>query len=141
MAYPDNCLRGIPNENQVQEDGLVSTDLFFFNEQKVRQTGEFEHSINWVDDPSVIPFTLSQKKSDDSLQFGGGIAMIPRAEIDRTSKLPTLDGALSYDRQPLPENLYHGNLILAAGISKQRRRLIAATLAMLVSEIIPQPTQ
>lgn len=139
MTYPDNCLRGIWNERHVMEDGLVDSSLFFFTEDCVRSTGEFEQSINWEDDGQAIPFTLSQKKQDDTPQFKGGVAVIARADLDRLSKLRTFGEALSYDRQPLPENAYHGNLILAGGISKPRRKLMAATIAMHVCRIVRQP--
>ena len=140
MCYPDNCLRGISNQSQVQEDDLVANDVFYFLDDHTRADGTFEQSINW-DDENAIPFTLSQKRQDGSLQFRGGVAVIARCDLDRLSKLPAFGEALSYDRQPLPENPYHGNLILTAGISKARRKAIAVTLAMHVSRIIFQAYQ
>jgi len=141
MCYPDNCLRGISNQSQVQEDDLVGTDVFYFLDDHTRADGTFEQSINWDDDENAIPFTLSQRRQDESLQFRGGVAVIARCDLDRLSKLPAFGEALSYDRQSLPENPYHGNLILAAGISKVRRKAIAVTLAMHVSRIILQEYQ
>ena len=139
MDYPDNCLRGIWNKQQVLEDGLVQSTVFFFSDDHMRANGEFEQSINWEDDEQAVPFTLSQKKEDGSLQFRGGVAVIARADLDRLSRLPAFGHALSYDRQPFPENSYHGNLILAPGITKARRKHIAATIAMHVSHIVRQP--
>jgi hypothetical protein len=139
MTYPDNCLRGIWNEQHVGKDGLVDTSVFYFTDACVRPTGDFEQSVNWEDDDKAIPFTLSQKKEDGTPQFKGGVAVIARSELDRLSKLPTLDQALSYDRQPLPENSYHGNLVLAAGVSKQRRKYLAAAIALHVCRIVRQP--
>ena len=139
MSYPEYCLRGIPHESQIVEAGLVSSDLFFFSDDHVRASGDFEQSINWQDDDDAIAFTLSQKKRDGiSIQFTGGIAIVPRFNLDRLSKLPAFGNDFSYERQTLEENRYHGNLLLKPGVSKQKRKFIATTLAMHVTEIIPQ---
>jgi hypothetical protein len=115
-----------------------------FRDQDARATGELELSINWQDDEGAIPLALAQKKTDNTtLQFKGGLALVPREHLDRLFRLPAFGKALSYDRQPIPGNPYHGNLLMSnpAAISKMVRSHIAATIAMHVSMIIDQPDQ
>lgn len=138
MSFPDNMIRGINSKNLIQEDGLVSTDVFYFTDDHTRDDGTFEQSINWEDEENVILFSLKQKKDDGNLQFGGGVAILNRHEIDRLSKLPTISEALSYDRAPIENNPYHGNLLLSAGVTRPRRKLIAATLAIHVMRVVHQ---
>jgi len=138
VHYPENCLRGIPGQKQVVEDGLVESTVFFFSENHVRDDGVFEQSVNWDDDESALPFTLAQKREDGLPHFRGGVAVVPRSDLDRLSKLPVFRGDLSYERRPLEGNRYHGNLLLSSGVSKQRRRAMAATLAAHVTRIVPQ---
>lgn len=140
MNFPENCLRGIQQKDKILEDGFVATDVFYFDDNHVKENGDFEQSINWEDDEGAIPFTLAQKRSDNSLQFRGGVAILSRADSDRISKLPAGNG-LSYERQKLDDNPYHGNLVLTGSMSKVRRRAIAGTLAVHVVKIIPQPEQ
>jgi hypothetical protein len=139
--YPENCLRGIQQKDKILEDGLVASDVFYFDDDHVRENGVFEQSINWEDDENAVSFTLSQRRKDNTPQFKGGIAIIARCELDKLAKFPAVVGeALYYERQIKDDNLYHGNLLLSAAISKPKRRAIAATLALHVSRVIPQPT-
>ena len=136
MNYPKNSIKGIPNDSFLLEDGAVHAHLFYF--QQPRDDGLVEQSINWEDNESVIDFTLNQKKENGDLQFMAGVAILPRSEIDRLSKLSTIRGLLSYERSPLDDNPHHGNLLLQANISKAKMRLIAANLATAISSIITQ---
>lgn len=132
-AYPDNCLRGIVREDQIVEEGgaiAPTSDVFTFTD--ARQNGDITQSINWEDDQNAMAFTMEmRRRGDGDYQFKGGVAVVARAELDRISRLPTVGGALSYDREHLDENEnpYHGNIILAANVSSTRKRMIQATLA------------
>lgn len=137
MDYPDNCLRGIPNSSFLVEDGSVASHLFGFD-RDARDDGWIEESINWEDDDNSINLMWSQKKEDGQRQFKIGVAVVPRSEIDRLSTRPTVDGILSYERQPLEHNCYHGNLLLSSSVPKPTKRKIGAGLALAVSKIIRQ---
>lgn len=63
MNFPDNCIRGIPNNTFLNMDGSVGSHLFHFDVEIDRGDGWTEQSINWEDDDFVIEFTLSQKKT------------------------------------------------------------------------------
>lgn len=136
MGFPDNCLRGIPSVKQIEEDGGVSTTLFLFDDNHKKSTGELTQSINWEDDDLAIRFTLAQTKNGVP-QFEGGVAVIPRKNIEAISSFGAIRGALTYDRQVVPGNAYHGNLVLAPTVSKRLRKLIAGNLATAVTRIVP----
>ena len=137
MTYLDNFLKGIPNSTFLIERNKVATHLFFFNQ--VREDGALQQSINWEDDKNAIDFTLLQTKPDGDLQFKSGIAQVPIREIDKLNMRPTVNGVLSYEREPLPENKYHGNLIIMRRVKKPQMRQIAAGIALAVSKVIQNP--
>jgi len=136
MNYPENAIRGIPNNSFLIEDGSVGSHLFYFKSEHARDDGWIEQSINWADNESVLEFTLRQTKEDGEIQFKAGVAIIPRQEIDRLNNRPTINGLLSYERRPLDLNPYHGNLLLKANLPKPTMVKIAAGLALAVSKIV-----
>ena len=134
MNYPKNSIKGIPNNDFLIEGRTVAPHLFHF--EQTRDDGGLEQSINWEDDESVIGFTLNQRKENGDLQFRAGVAILPCSEIDRLNKRPAIRGLLSYERNPLDDNPYHGNLLLQANVPKPIMRLIASGLALAISDII-----
>jgi len=137
MAFPDNCIKGIPNKKDFMlEDGSIASHLFSFKEEHNRDDGWCEQSINWEDDNLAIQFTLNQKKENGDWQFKAGIVLLPRTEIDRLNKQPTVNGILSYERRERECNCYHGNILLRSDTPKPTKRKIAAGLALSVSELI-----
>jgi hypothetical protein len=137
MNFPYNCIKGIPNSNFLLEDGSVGSHLFYFKPEHAREDGWIEQSINWEDDESVIEFTLEQRREDGERQFRAGVVIVPREEIDGLNARPTVNGVLSYERQRLENNPYHGNILLRIGLPKPTMKKIAAGLALAISEIIP----
>ena len=135
MAYPDNCLRGISPPDGILDDGTVASHVFYFGKD-VRPDGWLEQSINWEDDLEALPFTLAQKRRDGvTFQFPLGVAVVPRAHLDRLATLPAFAGRLSYERRAIDENPYHGHLTLRADTPEPTKRQIAATLAMHVATV------
>lgn len=136
MSYPTNCVRGIPNTSYINSDGTIGSHLFYFDYRDDRADGWGELSINWQDDDAVIACTLAQRKPNGDLQFMGGAVVIPKTEIDRLNSRPTVQGLLSYERMPLPDNPYHGNILLRPKTSKQTMRTISAGLALAVVTVV-----
>jgi hypothetical protein len=136
MAFPDSCLKGIPNDDYIVEDGSVGTHLFYFDEKHTRDDGWIEQSINWEDDDTVLELTLNQKKESGELQFRAGVAKISQIELNRLSTQPTVSGIFSYERRTLENNPYHGNLLLRSGTPKPTMKKIAAGIALAISEVI-----
>lgn len=138
MSFPENCLRGIANKTFMINDEQVAAHLFDFKDRDVRGDGLIEQSICWEDDEGAVETILSQTKDSGELQFRVGAAVVPRSEIDRINELPGVGGQLSYERQPVAGNPYHGNLLLPKDTPKKKRRMIAGSLALGVSRLILQ---
>lgn len=134
MEYPESCIKGIPNLDFVIM-GQVAPTLFAFQENRVRVDNFIEESINWNDDDLAIGFTLSQTKEDGTFQFKFGVAILPLIKIDELRNRPSFIDILTYERQPLQGNRYHGNILVKSRIHTHQKRLICAGLA-LSSQII-----
>jgi hypothetical protein len=130
LLYPDNCIKGIPNENFITNDGFVGSDLFYPpSDSQPNEEGWLESSINWEDEPSVVDFTLDARKEDNSRRYKSGAIRLARYEIDRIIlALPSSD-LLDYERNPIPDNPHHGN-ILFGEMENRTRRMIAGGLAL-----------
>jgi hypothetical protein len=128
MSYPDNCIRGISSPNFIIQ-GMVGSGAFLF-EDKNRQDGWTECSVNWEDDDDVVNFTLSQTNTNGSLKFKGGALSIPLTELERLKSLPPISGLLSFERAPFDGNQYHGNILLKAGTGSPVKNAVLANLAL-----------
>ena len=134
MCYPDYLIRGIPNQDFLEADGLPSSQLFQFNKpESVRLPGYREESINWHDDDGAISHAFNQTKDDGTVQFKVGIAILLRSELDKIKNNPNVRQRFGYERYPLPRNPYHGNMLLKMDAPKPLIRKIAAQLALNVN--------
>ena len=128
MGFPDNCIRGIKNERCLLEDGITPNVTLFEFHDNAGKDNWVRESINWMDDQQAIDFTWRQINADDgTLQFPVGIAILLLTELNRIKRRHF--GFFDYEREVLEANSYHGNLLLKAGIEKQRKTLVRAALA------------
>jgi hypothetical protein len=134
MTLPDTCIRGILNNNFIYSDGTVGSDLFFFADPD-RGDGWSPLSINWEDDESAMTEILQQTRSDGAFRFKTGAVILPKREIDRINDSLNVRGLLSYEREPLLQNDYHGNLLCSASADKRTMKQIAAGLALAISDV------
>ncbi len=139
MTFPASFLRGVPNPDFLLEDGSAATHLFHFEDEHRRSDGWTEQSINWEDNQSALELIFNQRRGDGELQFKTGAVRVSREEIDRLNRRPTVAGMLDYERRPIENNPYHGNLLLRSNVPKLTMRKIAAGIALAVSEIIKRP--
>ena len=116
--------------------GAPVTELFSFDPKNAREDGWIEQSINW-DDAGARNFTLCQLRDDGNPKFPHGLAVIPRATLDRLSANHYIRGRLTYERKELLDNPYHGNILLAKTVPKLTMRRVAASLA-LESIVLPR---
>jgi hypothetical protein len=143
IEYSDNLLRGLSADDWVK-DGIVTASAFQIKfEPTFMRNDCAANSISWEDDTSVVELMMQQKKKEngeqnDKLQYKVGLARIPRKEVDHIMRLPTIKDILSYEREPLPDNKYHGNLLVRPESSLAQRKLLPGVIACLVSEIIPR---
>jgi hypothetical protein len=136
MPFPEYCLKGIKAKDCISEEGEILAPLLYFDKDVT--SGSWRQSVNWQDDDLAIDFTLAQKRSDETLLFKYGLVSLSRSDIDRIKGRPYVNGALSYDREPLPSNPYHGNLVLEDRVSKLRMKTIAAILVSAKERVFPQ---
>jgi hypothetical protein len=130
MQYPKELIRGITN-NTLLSDGYAGSALFSFQEtlESENRSDDFlELSINWRDDDGAIELLMNQKKNEH-YQFASGVALIKRRRIDQIRKSRQMETKLSYERQSIPENPYHGNLLLHKSVDPQVKKIIQATIA------------
>ncbi|GAB6393326.1 MAG: hypothetical protein MdMp014T_2699 [Treponematales bacterium] len=138
MDFPEKLLRGISDKNWIDDNGRISAAAFQFD-PGIDRTDDFEEaSINWYDDDEALNILLMQhKESDETLQFKGGVGVLPKNWVDTMMKNPSGIGIINYERHELPNNKYHGNLLRLSSLPKNQRTMISATLAMGVERIIP----
>jgi hypothetical protein len=131
--FPKEMFRGVTVREQLNDDLTARASLFNFDEKHAdiqRPDNYDEESINWNDDNNALSFTFCQTKpGSDKYQFIG-IVTIHRKKIDYICKLPTIKGALNYERKSIDGNPYHGNLLLSKDISKPARNSIKGTIAV-----------
>jgi hypothetical protein len=133
--YSEEIIRGIKNNDFLDEEGKPNTNLFLFlNDKKKRADGNKEESISWKDKEEAIDILLRQKNKDDTFQFKSGVAILCRHEFDRIIKR---ENRLSYERASTAENPYHGNMLLKSTTPKHVMSKIASTIAqMTFKEVI-----
>jgi len=131
MPYPENCIRGILKEVFIIKDNdcvYATAELYQFRSNLDRQDEMHEASINWGDDEMAIDFALNQKNDEGNLKFEGGVAILPRNELDKIKKRYGIT-QFNYERSLLQDNKYHGNLLINVAISPTIKRMISAVLA------------
>jgi len=135
MPYPEYCIKGINLKDAYSDEGDLGSHVLYFDKDETNE-GWKKQSINWQDEDSVIQFTLDQRNTDGTLQFRFGIAVLSRIKIDEYNVRPVINGALSYERERMDNNEYHGNLILERSASKKKMKQIAAMLLLAVERSI-----
>jgi hypothetical protein len=134
---PDNCLRGLRKANWVDDRSLIATEAFTPDPRTAagRKDGGKETSVNWEDDSQVENFTLADKSN---ARYGA--ARISTVQIVQTSDtVVAVATPLSCERQRLPGNQYHGNIVYSAKVNMKMERMLAAALA-LKSRFVPPPS-
>ena len=139
QMYPKEFLRGIANKDFI-DNGHVLFSAFQFDDTG-RVDENREASINWLDDDGAISLALNQRKENGKLQFTGGVARINLDYAKLILHNFSQEG-FTYERAPLENNKYHGNLLLDNSLSKQTRQMIMTGLALAAgTNIIPQTNE
>lgn len=126
--FPDYFLRGLSNKNYIS-NGMVVQDAFQFVDFN-REDNKRELSINWLDDEEALTNILSQRKDSGKLQFPAGVAKLEMSTVMMVLANLKNAGYFSYERSPLPNNIYHGNLLLDNSVEKPIRLLAMNGLAL-----------
>jgi hypothetical protein len=139
MEYPATFLRGITDPNYITPGG-VSAAAFPFSVERTK--GEwFAESINWEDNSCAIIELMSRLNKKGQIQFKAGIVRGPKEclEIIQNQE-KNIRAILSYEREELSDNPFHGNLLLHKKTDKQQLKNIAGMLAAFCSDIRPAKT-
>lgn len=135
--FPQEFLRGLASKDFVC-DGHVMASAFQFDEVG-RADNMLEASINWLDDEGAIDIALNQRKKENGkIQFSAGVARLDLEQV-KLFLYSFAPGTLSYERASLPENNYHGNLLLPNTMKKAVKLQLMNALALAAgTNIIPQ---
>ncbi len=126
--YPDEFIRGISDPSCISEDKLPNAHFLKF--ETLSKDGQtFEESINWFDEDEALKTTFLQEK-DGKIQFTYGAFILDRMELEVQMKKPMIKNSLSYNRDPLRGNDYHGNILLQNTVEKKRARMISSSIAI-----------
>lgn len=129
-TYPNSFLRGLSSRDFV-EKGQVLPLAFQFDDNG-RSDGNREASINWYDDEGALSIALNQRKENGKLQFPAGVAKVDLELLKLILRNLCQEG-FSFERAPLENNKYHGNLLLSNCLKKSMRQLIMSGLALAAS--------
>ena len=128
MQYPEKCIRGILKPDFIDKDGVANINLFQFRKREPVD-GWCESSISWMDDDKAIGLTLNQTKLNGELRYELGIAILPRSDLDRIKKRHGFANCFDYERAPIEDNRYHGNLLLKDDVLPTRKKMARHLLA------------
>ena len=129
--YPNNLLRGISSLEFISKNNIVLAGAFQFS-KNVRDDLFRELSIIWMDNEAkAFEIAFNQRKSDNKIQFCGGVAILELDQIKHLLKKFIDSKQFCYERRPLDNNEYHGNLLLSNQIEKQEEKLICNGLALI----------
>lgn len=133
MSFPEFCFRGIRTENWVLEDKKVSPMAFepIYKNPIEREDGFIETSIAWEDDESVLGFCFKNLKNN----FAFGAVKLSKTNLDIIISKAEI-GQIMYERRPLPENQYHGNILFTKELPTRSRRLIESSLSFFSSKVL-----
>lgn len=134
-SYPKSFYRGISEQNY--KDGYLLPETFHIDTETGRCDGFSEISITWNDKEdsfSVIASQLNERTG--ALQFPAGIAEIQKIEFEERMRPHLVVKNMAYERAPVENNKYHGNILLKANLDRTMRTMIKAQLALLAQACI-----
>lgn len=126
--FPDEFWRGIANKEFISQ-GHVLASAFQFDEE-IRVDNYKELSINWNDNAKALEKLLVQRKENRKLQFSGGAAKLSLPTVKQVLKSFIDENQFNYERRPVEENEFHGNLLISADLNKQLRTQVSNGLAL-----------
>lgn len=134
-SYPNSFYRGI--SEQYYKDRYLLPESFHIDKETGRTDGYTEISIVWNDEPEAFHVIASQLNEKTKLiQFPAGIAEIQKNEFEARMRPHLIVENMSYERAPIENNKYHGNILLKASLDKTMRTMIKSQLALLAQACI-----
>jgi len=84
---------------------------------------------------------MMRKKINSTIQFKGGIAVLPTQQLRHVKNLLGYKEFFDYERNGLPENPFHGNLLWKTQGADKLYKRIPIMLAGYVQEVIPPTSE
>ena len=128
-------MRGFNTKDCFTKEQNIAIGAFQFgNHTDERNDNYHEASINWEDDEGAVKTLLEQKKDDTGeLMFKYGYARLPFNLVKMTLKSLMMKDYLNFERKPLDNNPYHGNILIPGDINKQEKSMIQNNLAAIAN--------
>lgn len=138
---PNSFVRGIQKLEYINiERDTVLLTLFLPDQRtkKEREDQGQETSINWEDDDTVLSFThhMSKENNSNSLAFPHGAVRLRTEVLNEVNTTPATANSIIYERQPLKDNPFHGNIVFKDGIPQHIISMAAAVLAYSAGKIL-----
>lgn len=134
-APANRFYRGLSKEKNFTPEGYVRASAFEFNDHtKERSDNNWESSINWDDAPESLNTLLNQRSEKTNQLMFDSYSYILLSQLKNSMAIPLQEGHLAYERKPLPNNIYHGNLLSPATVDKKTKELIKSNLAMIATQ-------
>ena len=132
---PEYFLRGFNIKECFTSEFNVAPAAFQFgNHTDVRDDNYHEASVNWEDDDGALMTLLEQKKDGtDDLMFKFGYARLPLNLVRITLKSLIDRDYLAFERKPLKNNTYHGNILIPGDLKKPEKTMIQNNLAAIAN--------
>ena len=155
MEYPKLYLRGISRDDSQFFNPPIPNTTFRiptanifsggFDSNDERQDDFEELSINWIDDDGAFEVAFNQKNSKSGeCQFKAGVGVYDFGTLKEIVSSQYFKEVLDYERAPIPNNKYHGNILLHKGVSaeksmKSMKNMICGKIAMAYVEYRENP--
>jgi len=138
--FPDYCIRGIKKKSYIYEDTDTVSSALYMPDPRTKETrsdGGSETSINWEDNDNVLDFTLQSLDDNNqtALAFPHGAVKLSRNVFDNINNSATTLNTITYERQKLPKNHYHGNIVFRTGLPNHTVTMIANVFALFSSRV------
>lgn len=130
-SFPEMFIHGIVSEANIEDNVPTVEYLSRFKDNPDRENFDFkELSINWYDCDRALEKILNQRNSDGEYQFQYGAILLLTTELEKLAKKPQVRNYLRYERYPLPDNEFHGNLLLLKSAQKHHKFMVVSGLIL-----------
>lgn len=134
-SYPDEVFRALRKEEWFK-DNSVTAEAFMPDKntearrQKKNLEPGVETSVNWADDAGA-----EDKSFENPEQCVAGVARVQLVNVrEQLAKHPDIFP----ERDRLPSNDYHGNLVFSPGMGMQRRKQLSTLFALWAVHLPPR---
>lgn len=128
--YPERFLRGIVQKEHISNFYIRSSFFSSGFSKYPREDGYFDMSINWFDCKESLDQAMNQRKEnteEKAITYKHGIAEFNTNIINDIIK--RYNNLLDYERAPLVDNAYHGNLLLSNKLDKLERTTLFGVMS------------